>query len=219
MCRFLIVKSEDPIDIKPLLKQFSTVAESSHTPDGDWQGDGGGIAWREGNRWKATKSLKPFWLQQLPSLPKTNIFLAHARSASFEKHKGILEYNQPYVSGNSAFVFNGMIRGVKLNRQVPGKIGAQKIFSLVQDEVSSGKSSSQALKKVHSLLQKSSRKLRGLNIGLSDGASITALCAYQEDSEYFTLNYHISKKFNVICSEPIGNYTYSKMKQGEIISL
>lgn len=221
MCRFLIVKSNQPLATKVFLSQFAQMCQTSCTPDGDWQGDGWGVAWQETGHWQLHKSLKPIWQDStsFQSIPPTEILVAHARSASFANQKGILEYNQPYTDGNLAFVFNGLIRGVKFNFPVPGKIGAQKIFWLLQHQFKNTSSPVSVLKNLYQLLLDSSTSLRGLNVGLAQANAITALCAYREDDNYFTLHHYRSSKFTIICSQPIGAYQYSKMQPGEIIKL
>jgi len=113
------------------------MCQRSHAPDGDWQGDGWGVAWQIDKSWKIHKSLSPIWedLDKFSTIPQTNLFIVHARSAGFPQHKNTLEFNQPYLHNNLCFVFNGMIRGVKIQRVLGGKIGAQKVFSFLIEEM------------------------------------------------------------------------------------
>lgn len=221
MCRFLIVKSKTPLAPHTLLADFARMCQASRTPEGDWQGDGWGMAWQKKGRWQLNKSLKPIWQDQdsFRQFSPTNLFLVHARSASFTDQKGILEYNQPYTDGNLAFVFNGLIRGVKFNSPVPGKIGAQKILWLLKNQLKDSFSLRSVLKNLHQLLLDSSTSLRGLNVGFIQGNTVAALCAYNENPDYFTLYYFKNQNLSIICSQPIGNYQYSKMQPGEIIKL
>src|SRR3990172_821723 len=109
MCRFLLVKSKEIVKPEKLLKEFALMCQKSHAPDGDWQGDGWGIAWQEKGTWKLNKSLLPVWEDQnkFASIPPTKLFV----------------------------VFNGMIRGVQIPRVLEGQIGAQKIFSFLREEI------------------------------------------------------------------------------------
>ena len=87
--------------------------------------------------WQVQHSLAPIWTETdaVQHLPLTRHLLVHARSASFAHHKGNIAYSQPYVCGPYAFVFNGFLKGVRLPRRVPGAIGAEKIWSLVQAQL------------------------------------------------------------------------------------
>ena len=40
--------------------------------------------------------------------PETTRMLIHARSASFEKDKDNIDFNQPFLNSEYAFVFNGL---------------------------------------------------------------------------------------------------------------
>ena len=143
MCRFLLIRSQRGIKPEGLLSDFASMCQESRTPDGGWQGDGWGIAIKyqilnsKKQKWISKKYLEPIWKDQdlFDQFPETNICAVHARSAGFPKHKGILEYNQPYIQDELCFVFNGMIRGVTLPRQLEGEIGAQKIFSFLLQEI------------------------------------------------------------------------------------
>ncbi|MBI3954995.1 hypothetical protein HY338_01010, partial [Candidatus Gottesmanbacteria bacterium] len=44
MCRFLLVRSKIKIKPEKLLQDFAGMCQKSRAPDGDWQGDGWGIA-------------------------------------------------------------------------------------------------------------------------------------------------------------------------------
>ena len=128
MCRFLLIKSKQPFDANELFLEFTKVCKNSLAPDGDRQADGWGISWLdESNSWQIKKSLKPIWNDGASfKIPKSRTFTAHARSASFPNQKGIIDYNQPYTNGEYSFLFNGALFGVKFDREVAGKIGAQK---------------------------------------------------------------------------------------------
>jgi hypothetical protein len=64
------------------------------------------------------------------SFPAARRFCAHARSSSFPGQTGNLAFNQPFVGSGAAFVFNGLLRGVRIGCPLAGKIGAQKIWNL-----------------------------------------------------------------------------------------
>lgn len=220
MCRFLLVRSKEKIKPEMLLNQFAAMCQGSHAPDGDWQGDGFGISWKKDRNWQIVKSLQPIWKEQnvFSQVSDTNILVAHARSAGFPQHKGIIEFNQPYASDSLRFVFNGMIRGVKLTIPLEGKIGAQKIFSLIKKLIKE-KSGGDALKEVDTLFLNNAQKVEGMNIGLVHKDRLYALCEYAQNDEYFGLRYYSDSSIAIICSQPIGNFAWKTMKKGEVINL
>lgn len=228
MCRFLLVKSKQLFKPELILKDFALMCRNSPAPNGDWQGDGWGIAWQVQNSkikvksyWQTYKSLKPIWKEQerFNQFPKTNILIVHARSAFNDGQKNIIEFNQPYIKNNFCFVFNGTLRGVKLKKPIFGKIGSQKIFNLLLKFLKNNKPD-KALRKLSNLLLKNSKTVEGLNIGLSVGQKIYALCQYQSsDDNYFSLRYNKNNNFSIISSGEMGNYKFKKMKKGEILVL
>ena len=226
MCRFLLVRSKNKIKPEKLLQDFAFMCQKSRAPDGDWQGDGWGIAIGIKNsefriqNWREYKSLKPVWEERdkFQEFTETNMFVVHARSAGFPDQKGIIEYNQPYVSDDLCFVFNGMIKGVKIDRKLEGKIGAQKIFSLILEE-KRDRSIEEVLKSVDKLLLEKSKKIIGMNIGVVKDNKFYILCEYEKNSNYFGVRYFQNDEMTLICSEPIGNYEWMIMKKGEVLSL
>jgi predicted glutamine amidotransferase len=207
MCRFLVVKSEEKICPAPLLEAFANMAEKSRTFDGDWQGDGWGVAWLgDENKWQRYRSLKPVWKdrEQFVRIPDTKVFTVHARSASFADQKGILEYNQPYFNDRFSFVFNGHISGVKLPSSIPGKIGAEKIWSLLQNFLEKNDPGT-ALEKIKHILEKNSKSIQALNIGLADKDNIYSLNIFSHHPECYQLWHHEDSGRKIICSEKLDN--------------
>ncbi|MBI3954984.1 hypothetical protein HY338_00945, partial [Candidatus Gottesmanbacteria bacterium] len=172
------------------------------------------------SNWDIYKSLKPVWEERdkFQEFAETNMFVVHARSAGFPDQKGIIEYNQPYIKDSLCFVFNGMIKGVKIDRKLEGKIGAQKIFSLIL-EGKRGNSIEDVLKSVDKLLLENSEKIIGLNIGVVKENKFYILCEYEKNSNYFGVRYFQNDEMTLICSEPIGYYEWMMMKKGEVLSL
>lgn len=213
-----MMKSKTPFDPKASLQEFAVMCKKSRTWDGDRHEDGWGVAWKTDRQpWDGYRSLTPVWHDtgSFSRVPKTTILIAHARSASFASQKGTLAYNQPYRNGSLCFVFNGLLHGVTL--QAKGTIGAQKIFSLLCGERSRGLYGS--VKYVKNVLENHSKRIDGFNIGLSDGNTLAALCRYTSDADSYTLRYYRKEGFAVVCSEPIGNYPFASMRNGEIILL
>ncbi len=226
MCRFLLVRSRQKIKPVKLLLEFAGMCEGSLAPDGDWQGDGWGIAMKTQNsklktqNWEVYKSLHPIWEEQdvHRTFPEATVFVVHARSAGFPQHKGVLAYNQPYVRDDLAYVFNGMVRGVSLPMKLDGTIGAQKIFSLISGCVQD-KSADQILPYVRELIYRNARKVEAMNIGFVLGNTLYGLCDYENNPDYFSLRYYADEKFAMICSEPVGPYRWQVMKKGEALTL
>lgn len=217
MCRFFLVKSKKELKPENLLKDFSMMCQKSHAPDGDWQGDGWGIAWQENGIWKSKKSLSPIWKEKnkFSSIPQTKLFAVHARSAGFPQHKNNLDFNQPYIGDNLCFVFNGMIRGVQIPRILEGQIGAQKIFSFLKQEIKNNKEK-EALKNLDKTMLRNSKLVEGMNVGLVFNDTFYILCEYSHQSSYFSLHYFKNNDLTLVCSEKIGNYQWKTMAKGEI---
>ncbi len=202
------------------------MCKNSHAPDGDWQGDGWGIVIKTQSskfkvqKWEEYKSLKPVWEEKdkFQEFADTDMFVAHARSAGFPQHKGNIEFNQPFIQNELCFVFNGMIKGVKIGRTLSGKIGAQKIFSLILEENKSN-SIENVLMYVDKLLLENSEKIIGMNIGVVKENKFYILCEYEKNSNYFGIRYFQSDEMTLICSEPIVDYEWTIMKKGEVLSL
>jgi hypothetical protein len=171
MCRFLLLAAPAPCDMRQCAVQFAQMCQRSTGLDGEgWQGDGWGVAWwHERAGWRVQHSVAPIWTETdaLQRLPSTRHLLVHARSASFAHHKGNIAYSQPYVCAPYAFVFNGFLKGVRLPRRVPGAIGAEKIWWLVQEQLARSVPPQQALATVYAVLERSSRDIQAWNMPLT----------------------------------------------------
>jgi len=231
MCRFLLCKSKQKTNPQQILESFAKMAKKSKAFDGDWQGDGWGISWLDKNNcWQIYKSLKPIWedVQSIKRLYMTTMFAIHARSATFPQHKKNIEYNQPYLYNQYAFVFNGYLKGVSLS--IPGKIGAQKIWFLLRKVLDHPQGDNnkrhkhpagviKALEKVKNLLKKNTKQIQALNIGLSDGEKIYALTYYSKHPKYYQLHYYKDSSLQFICSEPLEGYSSALITANQIITL
>lgn len=218
MCRFLLFKSKQPQNPQAIIKSFSQMAKKSKAFDGDWQGDGWGISWLDENDWKSYKSVKPIWEDDKKEalLFSSKIFLIHARSASFPQHKNNKEYNQPFINSIMAFVFNGLIKGVSLH--LPGVIGSQKIWSLLQKKLLTMTPES-ALKETERIITKNSKTVQALNIGIADKDNIYALCYYSNHKDYYSLHYSKTADVSIISSEPIEGFNFFRLIKGEVARL
>jgi len=215
-----MIKTKKRINLTHLLGQFTAMCQNSRAPDGDWQGDGWGIAWREKNVWNLKKSLLPIWEENhnFPMIQNANLLVAHARSAGFPEHKGNIDYNQPFINDSLCFVFNGMIRGVNLSRHMDGTIGAQKLFSLLAQHLRFD-SVKNSLKSVDKIMLKNAKRIEGMNIGLAQNDKMYALCEYEDNAAYFGLQYYQDENLSLICSSPVDSYKWKTMKKGEILVL
>ncbi|MBM3283199.1 hypothetical protein FJY90_03005 [Candidatus Gottesmanbacteria bacterium] len=230
MCRFLLIKSRRKLKPERFLSDFALMCQKSHAPDGDWQGDGWGIAIKiqkssrsnrdKNQNWEVYKSLNPIWKdqKQFSYFSEANLFVVHARSAGFPQHKGNLGYNQPYVAGSVCFVFNGMLHGVRLPGPVEGEIGAQKVFSLLRRELKNN-TGEDALRILDKTLLAHSQKIEGMNIGLIKDNKISILCEYADNASYFSLFYSSNTGLTLVCSERLGNYQWKTMKKSEVRTL
>lgn len=194
------------------------MAEKSKAFDGDWQGDGWGFSWLENNKWQEYKSLKPIWKEKdrFPKFSESNIFSIHARSASFPQHKNNIEYNQPYINESYSYVFNGELKGVTLS--VPGKIGSQKIWFLLNDYLKK-MSLTQALSKTTDVLKKNSRNIQALNIGVAGKNTISAYCHFTAHPNYYSLQYSDNSDVKIICSEVIDGFNFKSLPTNSLITL
>jgi hypothetical protein len=210
-CRFLMLASHRPYDVRPIVEQFAHMCQGSAEHNGDWQGDGWGVAWgQEPGAWRLYRSLAPIWTETavMQRLPLTRQLVVHARSASFAEHKGNVAYNQPYVHDTYAFVFNGLIKGVRLPRHVPGAIGAEKIWYLVRARLQQGVPPPQALQQVYALLARQSREIRGCNMGLSNGTEYWVWNGNPSGRAYYQLHHAQHGGLRMVCSAPFGAWAW-----------
>lgn len=219
MCRFLLAKSKNPINPKSILERFSTMAKKSKAFDGDWQGDGWGFSWiNEKNSWERYRSLKPIWedVSVFNLFSDAKIFSIHARSASFPQHKNNIEYNQPYINDSYSYVFNGLLKGVTLS--LPGQVGAQKIWSILENYLKK-MNLTQAIYKTSDLLKQNSRTIQALNIGVAGKNTISAYCYYTQHPKYYSLHYLDQPDLKIIVSEPIERFNFKPLLTNSLITL
>jgi len=207
MCRFLMMRGAESFTPQPVLAEFTERCRES----AEYQGDGFGLTWRENGRWSRYRALEPIWTSR-PELPDAVDFLVvHARSA-FRDSAIELASNMPFYRDPLIFVFNGELHGVKL--RVPGRIGAEKVFHLVQQSMQRHDGDlDAALSDVDRLLARKSDRVRALNIALTDGERIYANCRFDESPDYFTL--HVRRgALAAVCSEPL-DASFEPIANGE----
>jgi glutamine amidotransferase len=204
MCRFLMMRGREPFAPAAILDAFRARCRDSR----EYQGHGWGAAWRTMGVWSRYRSLTPIW-EDAPALPaEVDFLVVHARSA-FRDEGIAIENNMPFYRRERVFVFNGELRGVRL--RVPGRIGAEKVFHLI-DERDEG-DLDEAVAAADALLVSKSARVRAMNLALTDGDRIYASCRYTEMPDYFTLHYR-EGDVAAVCSEPLDPY-YEPMASGE----
>jgi predicted glutamine amidotransferase len=226
MCRILLIKTTKKINPQKYLHAFAEMSEKSRALDGDWQGDGYGISWLQNNSWNIQKSTDPIWkdISSFENIPDSKIFMVHARSATYKSklEEGDTSYNQPYIADGLSYVFNGHLKGVRLKRKVAGKVGAEKLFNLFLEFYKSENNIFSSIRKLNHFIKENVNQILAMNYGVSDKKNIYATCNYspnKKNPDYHKLHVYSSQDLKIITSEPILDFTYQKMAQGEIIAL
>ena len=187
MCRLLLVRSDNEFNIKDYLEKFSEISRNSK----EFQGHGWGCSYlneAEGNEWK----------HYLSKFGKTKLLIAHARSA-FKDEGIVIENNMPFYDDKYVFVFNGELRGVKINSE--GRIGAEKIFNYIK-RFDKG-NFSEALKKGTEIIDKKTSFIRAMNIIMCSKENVCVYSKFNEDPDYFTMYYKNENNTLVISSMPL----------------
>ena len=202
-----MMRGDQPFAAGPVLESFRQRCRDSR----EYQGHGWGATWQVSGAWSRYRSLTPIWDDE-PELPaEVDFLVVHARSAF--RDEGIeIENNMPFYRGGRAFVFNGELRGVRL--RIPGRIGAEKIFHLINEraERDSGDLDA-AVAAADSLLVSKSKHVRAMNLALTDGDRIYASCRFTESPDYFTLHYR-EGTLAAVCSERLDD-SFEPMASGE----
>ena len=201
MCRLLFVRSENEFNPIPHLKAFSDIALSSK----EYQGHGWGCAYLISNEWNYYKNIQPIWKDDFSFLNNQNVslILVHARSA-FQNEGIVVENNMPFSDGQSNFIFNGELHGVKIKEE--GRIGAEKIFNYIKRFTLEPTDANyfEGFKKGISIIQKRTKHIRGMNIIMVNNRKAYVSSMFNEDPDYFSLHVARNKEKNIdiICSQP-----------------
>ncbi len=193
MCRILFARAENAFSVTTLLEAFAEVAENSQ----EYQGHGWGCAWRENNAWQQYHNIKPIWEDDLGQFSPTSLLLVHARSA-FRDEGIVVENNMPFSDGESIFIFNGELRGVKIKSE--GRIGAEKIYNYIRRFDKGDKRV--AVDKAVDIIKKRSNYIRAMNIIMSDGDQHLLSTNYNETPDYFQMHQKQTDNVNLVCSQP-----------------
>ena len=211
MCRILSASSEKSFSISELLQPFAEVARSST----EYQGHGWGCSWQEAGQWQHYHNINPIWQDDLSQFGETTLLLAHARSA-FRDEGIVVENNMPFSDGESAFIFNGELRGVRIKAE--GRIGAEKIYNYIRRFDKGDKLA--ALEKATSIISKQSAYVRAMNIIISDGSAVWLSTSYSESPEYFQLHQKQDGDIKLVCSRPLANQSdWSRIDNNTTVTL
>lgn len=211
MCRILYARAESPFPIAELLTPFAELSRDSR----EFQGHGWGCAWREGDGWHQYHDIRPIWEDNLEQFGHTQLLLVHARSA-FRDEGIVIENNMPFSDGESVFIFNGELRGVRIKSE--GRIGAEKIYNYIRRFDKGDKC--QATNKAVDIIKKRSAYVRAMNIILSDGEQSCLSTSYGEDPEYFQMHQKHHQDLHLVCSQPFaGDSDWSTIANNTTIEL
>lgn len=210
MCRLLVVSSKKDFEISPFVKEFAQLSKNSLTPDGDRQKDGWGLMTTK----NIYKSIMPIWEDDLHLYDWGNdrLLILHTRSASNNKNN--IEFNQPFIKDGLVFVFNGLLKGVKIN--IDGKIGSEKLFNLITKFYQ--ENTNNYLENFYQLILNKTELIVGMNIVIVDLNlnKIHILSVYTQNENYFALNFFQDQEKTIICSEPILNFNFKKLTSGTL---
>lgn len=209
MCRILMARSESPFLIPELLVSFAQLAKNSR----EYQGHGWGCSWLTENtdtsgrkQWQHYHNIMPVWEDDITQFESTKLLMVHARSA-FRDEGIAVENNMPFTDGESVFIFNGELRGVKIKSE--GRIGAEKIYNYIR-RMNSGLDQSNillALEKGVGIINRRTTYVRAMNIILSDGDDTVVSSTYGEDPDYFQMHQTTRDGLTLVCSEPFAGQT------------
>jgi predicted glutamine amidotransferase len=177
------------------LGPFAAMSESSR----EFQGHGWGCAWLDENdQWQQYHNINPVWEDDFSLFGKARLLLVHARSA-FRDEGIVIENNMPFSDGQSIFIFNGELRGVRVKSE--GRIGAEKIYNYIRrfdkgDQLA-------ALSKGTDIIKKRSQYIRAMNIILSDGKQTSLSTHYSESPDYFQMHRLTTPSIDVVSSRPL----------------
>ena len=198
MCRILYARADEAFSIAELLAPFAALSRDSQ----EYQGHGWGCAWRENGQWRQYHDIRPVWEDDLQQFGTTSLLLVHARSA-FRDEGIVVENNMPFSDGESVFIFNGELRGVRI--QSPGRIGAEKIYNYIRRFDKGDKLA--ATEKAVDIITRRSSYVRAMNIILSDGEQSCLSTSYNEDPGYFQLHQKKENGLHLVCSRPFAGET------------
>lgn len=211
MCRILYARAEADFAISELLAPFAELSRHSK----EFQGHGWGCAWRVGESWRQYHDIRPIWEDDLSQFGSTRLLLVHARSA-FRDEGIVVENNMPFSDGESVFIFNGELRGVRIKSE--GRIGAEKIYNYIRRFDKGDKCGATA--KAVDIIKKRSTYVRAMNLILSDGVQSCLSTNYSENPGYFQMHQKQDGGLHLVCSEPFaGDRGWTRIENNTTIAL
>jgi len=193
MCRILYVRAERAFAIADMLGPFAELSQNSQ----EYQGHGWGCAWLENGAWRQYHDIRPVWEDDPQQFGDTRLLLVHARSA-FRDEGIVVENNMPFSDGESMFIFNGELRGVRIRSE--GRIGAEKIYNYIRRFDKGDKLA--ATDKAVGIIRKRSAYVRAMNLILSDGENSVLSTSYSENPDYFQMYQKREDGRHLVCSRP-----------------
>jgi predicted glutamine amidotransferase len=153
-----------------------------------------------------------------PVLKKGQVLTAHVRSASFPGQKGVVEYNQPFVADSHAFVFNGLLNNVSAPFPVEGRIGSQKIWSLLQRFLNCSRPAA-GMSALVCLLEFWAGEIQALNMGLFEDRRLFVYCRQTDDGQYYRLRVHRTPSLTMVCSEALDGLPWQSVPLNVVLEL
>jgi len=211
MCRILYASCATPFPIAEKLRPFAELSRNSR----EFQGHGWGCAWRTDEGWQQYHDIRPVWEDDLNQFGSTRLLLVHARSA-FRDEGIVVENNMPFSDGESVFIFNGELRGVRIKSE--GRIGAEKIYNYIRRFDQGDKYA--ATTKAVAIIKKRSSYVRAMNIILADGEQSCLSTSYREDADYFQMHQKHEQGLHLVCSQPFsGDPGWTRIDNNTTIKL
>lgn len=214
MCRILLVRSDEPFSLAEQLAPFAELSQQSK----EYQGHGWGCSWlpevTQAEKWQHYHNINPIWEDDLSQFAdvSSKLLLVHARSA-FRDEGIVIENNMPFSDGDTVFIFNGELRGVKIKSE--GRIGAEKIYNYIRRMDKGDKL--QALEKAVSIINRRTTYVRAMNILMSDGETSLVSSNYSEDPDYFQMHRSVKDGVERVCSVPFsGEDGWERIENGVV---
>lgn len=212
MCRILLARSDQPFDIYSQLEPFAKLSQHSR----EYQGHGWGCSWLDdADNWQHYHHIQPVWEDNLTQFTQTRLLLVHARSA-FRDEGIAVENNMPFSDGQTVFIFNGELRGVRIKSN--GRIGAEKIYNYFRRMDKGDKL--EALRKSVSIINKRTSYVRAMNMVIADKHQQLVSSTYSEDPDYFQMVSHRRGGMSRVCSAPFaGEHDWQPIANHSTFSL
>ena len=208
MCRLLVVKNNEEFSVAEHLKKFAQISKDSK----EFQGHGWGCSYLKNGEWQHYKNIKPVWEDNLEQFGRTTLFVAHARSA-FRDENIVIENNMPFYDNKHVFIFNGELQGVKIKEE--GRIGAEKVFNYIK-RFNKGDMFT-ALCKAIEIIEKKTNYVKAMNTIIVDKEHIYVGSIFNEDPDYFMMQYKKNGQEVVICSQSYPEEGWKKIENGSVM--